>query len=115
MSFSGFCSPSYTDCLFINNECVESDGGAVFNIGSENGTCNPLFTRCSFMDNTAAHDGGAIYSFGKNGNSSPIVMACVFENNTYSQVAAIYSDGTFAGFSGMQIIDSISPQLSVRR
>ncbi len=105
-SFSGVCNPTYTDCRFENNACTESDGGAIFNIGSESGTCNPSFIRCHFLNNTAAHDGGAMYSFGKNGNSSPLLTNCLLENNSALQGGAIYNDGTFSGTCAMEITGS---------
>ena len=105
-TFNGHCSPSFTDCIFKNNECEENDGGAFFNIGSEHGVCNVSFTRCEFTGNNAGHDGGAIYNFGNNGNSSPTIIDCLFQNNSGAQGGAIYNDGTFGGFNGAEIINS---------
>ena len=104
-TFSGGCSPFFLSCFFTNNECTESDGGAVFNIGSENGTCKPSFTQCTFLENNAFHDGGAVYNFGKTGNSSPYFTDCIFENNIGKEGGAIYNDGTFSGFSSAEITD----------
>jgi predicted outer membrane repeat protein len=104
-SFSGHCSPVLTDCFFENNESLLSDGGGMFNIGSEGGVCNPSLTNCTFTGNSAFNDGGALYSFGKGGNSSPIVQGCIFEENEAGAGGAVYNDGTFNGFSGGTFTD----------
>lgn len=105
-SFSGYSSPDFVDCHFENNECIESDGGAVFNIGSEGGVSNPSFTGCHFLNNFAGHDGGAVYSFAKNGNASPSLTNCLLDGNKGDQGGAMYNDGSFMGFSGPVISNS---------
>ncbi len=99
-AFSGQCNPVLLRCRFENNDCESSDGGAVFNVGSEGGICNPVFTACDFTANTAFNDGGALYNFGKGGNSSPIVVNCSFLENEGIAGGAVYNDGTFEGYSG---------------
>ena len=99
-AFNGQCNPVLLRCSFENNECQLSDGGAVFSIGSDGGVCNPVFTECHFTSNTAFNDGGAMFNFGKGGNSSPVVVNSSFTENEAIAGGAVYNDGTFNGFSG---------------
>ena len=104
-AFNGHSNPVLLRCTFENNECFLSDGGAVFNIGSDGGICNPVITDCAFMNNTSFNDGGALYCFGKGGNSSPIVHNTVFVDNEGIAGGAVYNDGTFNGYSGGTFTD----------
>ncbi|MCB0554005.1 MAG: hypothetical protein KDD02_10670 [Phaeodactylibacter sp.] len=89
---NGTCSPSITNCKFINNKSY-LNGGAIFNDGTT-GTCAPKITGCTFEGNTASY-GAGILNKAESGKATPLIRNCHFVNNTASsRGSVVYNDRT---------------------
>ncbi|MFA6618334.1 MAG: choice-of-anchor Q domain-containing protein [Candidatus Neomarinimicrobiota bacterium] len=104
---SGYSNPNITNCIFSNNEAAL--GAAVYNSRYSNPTISysdfenntattlggavynfrntPVFNHCTFTLNTVlstseTHGGGAIYSATSNAAEGPIILNCIFTDNS---------------------------------
>ncbi|MHC4614236.1 MAG: choice-of-anchor Q domain-containing protein, partial [Planctomycetota bacterium] len=77
------CSPTITNCQFIDNSAGVNHGGAIINVGS-----SPRITDCEFIENSATLYGGAIRN---SGDSTTTVTGCTFDRNTAQWGAGIGS------------------------
>ena len=112
MKIETLTSPTIINCKFLNNT-ADNMGGAIRNLG---GSCTPTFINCVFEGNSAGNTGGGIQNNNSNssyfncifnGNSagfahpvtdskggaiyndaSPILMNCIFTENTVSNSRA---------------------------
>lgn len=89
---------SLSNCIFSGNWAYgnPSNGGAIYNFGS-----NVYLNSCAFTDNicngpNASHSGGAIY----NEQTMLTMSTCTFTGNTGSAGGAMYSLSTQASISG---------------
>ncbi|MCB0686118.1 MAG: hypothetical protein KDC53_06325 [Saprospiraceae bacterium] len=79
-------------------------GAAIYMNGRSGNVCSPSISNCVFRSNAAIAEGGAIYSYGASGESSPSIINCSFIGNTASEGGAIYSSGG-SGESSPSIIN----------
>lgn len=105
-SFEGVSSPVFKDCRFFKNSSINRHGGAIANSGTAGGTAHAKLEDCEFEENEAKVNGGALYNFGNNGHSNPIVKRCLFRKNFAEEGGAIYSDASFSGESSPAVSDS---------
>lgn len=85
----GVCSPRINNCQFIENK-AGLDGGAIYN-DSKMGICNPVIKDCKIINNQATY-GGGILNNALNGEASPSIIGCSFEDNTgYIRAGSIFS------------------------
>ncbi|GAA4451789.1 hypothetical protein GCM10023189_14170 [Nibrella saemangeumensis] len=100
---SGSSSPQLTNCSFQNNSA--SGGGAIYNGGS--GSITPQLTNCSFVGNSASVYGGAMYNFAPlSGSITPQLTNCSFQNNSATSGGAMYNYG-MNGTSSPVLINSV--------
>jgi hypothetical protein len=89
--FNMHSSPNISNCYFRNNE-AEEDGGGMCNLEGS----SPAITNCNFEGNIANKDGGGI--FNAPASSSPIIVNCVFWNNSATGLAPTsFDDGKGGG------------------
>ena len=103
--FQGVSSPVFKTCQFFQNKALELHGGAVANLGSENGIANANFEDCIFEENEALLNGGAIFNFGLKGHSNPVLKRCTFRKNVAREGAGMYSDASFGGECNPDVTD----------
>ena len=83
------CSPSITNCRFLNNIAeVDSKtgggylrGGAILVIAKYNGSCFPKISNCVFQKNRADSGGGVSIEAHTTGLISATLTACEFDSN----------------------------------
>lgn len=105
--FQGVSSPVFKTCRFFKNKALGLHGGAVANLGSENGIANANFEDCVFEENEALLNGGAIFNFGLKGHSNPVLKRCTFKKNIAREGAGMYSDASFNGECNPDVSDCI--------
>ncbi len=105
-SFEGVSSPVFKNCRFFKNSSTNRHGGAIANSGTAGGTAHAKIEDCEFEGNEAKVNGGALFNFGNNGHSNPIVKRCLFRKNLAEEGGAIYSDASFSGESSPAVSDS---------
>ena len=89
------CSPRFRRVNFSGNLATTS-GGAICNVGDDDGTSSPEFVGVSFVDNEAAANGGAVFnSAERTGTSSPR-----FTNVTFSSNRSGYGGGAIFNNAG---------------
>lgn len=98
-------SHTIKNCLFEDNNA--HSGAAAFIKGG-----NPVFTNCIFASNTADFHGGGVYSYGRNGRSTPTFLQCSFIDNASNAGAGLTNNGVNGEASpliiGCKFIDNIS-------
>ncbi|MFK7806355.1 MAG: T9SS type A sorting domain-containing protein [Saprospiraceae bacterium] len=82
--------PIFKNCLFIDNYAVNF-GGAIYADGRNGGYAHYIAESCKFIDNRTIFNGGAIQN---DGECSPAIINCEFRDNSSSEGAAIYNNGT---------------------
>jgi predicted outer membrane repeat protein len=93
------CSPSLRNVTFSGNS-AELIGGALYNLGNNNGTSSPSLANVTFSGNSAGYYGGAMYNHGIEGNSSPSLVNVTFSGNSAGWYGgAIYNGGYWNGNS----------------
>ena len=69
-------------------------GGAMYNLGNDNGTSKPNLRDVTFSGNSAGSNGGAMFNNGNNGDSSPSLEDVTFSGNSAdTHGGAIYNYG----------------------
>lgn len=98
-------SPILNGCHFVQNT-ANGLGGAIMNVGKQQGNSSPTIRSSSFTLNQAG-TGGAIANFGGGGTSSPLVISCMFSQNTATRSygGAVYNDGSYSGRSNPQFLN----------
>lgn len=76
---TGACNPIISNCRFISNK-ADFDGGAIFNMGTDNGQCTPRIVNCHFENNHSTY-GAGILNKGVNGTVKAVITNCVFNDN----------------------------------
>lgn len=103
---SGESNPTLTDVTLSTNTASEN-GGAMANIGEENGTSSPTVTGATFSGNKAGMNGGAVANVGQGGTSSPTISNAVFSGNFASgRGGAIDNIAQQSGTNKPKIINS---------
>ena len=74
------CSPLFTNCVFLNNDCGFSAGAAI-----QSSDANPTIVDCTFIGNTSDDVSGAVDSRG----GTTIISRSVFNGNSAQQGGAI--------------------------
>jgi len=96
----GKSNPTVANCIFIHN--FARDGAGIYNFANE-GVCNPKIVNCQFIENKADLDGGAIYNDSKLGICNPIIKDCKLVNNEATYGGGILNH-TFNGESSPSVI-----------
>ncbi len=93
-SGTGYNSPTFIDCNFINNTSTGS-GGAVYNEALNTSNSSPTFTNCKFIGNTASSNGGAIQNSANGGTvaatASPTFTNVIFSGNSGGSGGALHN------------------------
>ncbi len=85
----GQAAPLFKNCTFESNS-ADLDGGAVNLDGRSKGQNNTVFTACAFNNNKGNY-GGAVFCYGLNGESSPVMTNCwMAENSAYVKGGAVF-------------------------
>jgi len=90
----GISDPIFRSCEFRGNRALEKDGGAMVNAGGTNGFANSLIEDCRFESNIAYLEGGAVFNSGRqDGHGNPVFRKTVFIRNEAHLGGAVFSDG----------------------
>lgn len=100
-----YCNPTVLNITFSGNEA--SDGGAMYNDGSQGGNSSPYILNSTFIY-IDANDGGALFNDGQyEGESSPNLTKVRFIKNSGSYGGAMFNSGYQGGGSSPKITDAI--------
>ena len=99
----GMCSPYLKNLVFRNN--FARNGGAVFNLGKNDGHSRPIFENIRFINNSADStdwqqgNGGAVYNLadGENSLVFPVFDRVEFSNNQASENGGAIANRDFDG------------------
>ncbi|WP_080056583.1 choice-of-anchor Q domain-containing protein [Spirosoma aerolatum] len=89
------CSPSITNCRFVNNCAKQSPkywgirGGAILVIAKNNGLCFPVISSCYFNNNKADEGGGISVEAHTTGLVSTTITNSKFEGNLATNAGAL--------------------------
>ncbi len=83
-------NPVIKNCRIVNNYAFY--GGGIFNYAPNNGHCKPTIINTEFELNVADLDGGAVYNYGVDGHSYPIIRKSKFVRNQANYGAVIYTE-----------------------
>jgi len=96
------CSPELDDVIFENNGAT--DGGAIYDAGTNGGISSPTVHNAIFRNNATTNDAGAIYNDGRQGTASPLIEQAAFSGNSAGfEGGAIANDGSSSGVSSPTI------------
>ncbi len=103
-AFNQYCSPQFTNCLFLENEAEgRGGGGGVKN----NYHANPSVINCTFFNNSARDGGGGMCN---SQYSSPTVTNCIFfSDTTGGEISNFTSSNPVVTYCAVQGNDPYSP------
>ncbi len=84
------CSPTLANLVFSANQAV--NGGAIANLGANNGISSPTITSVTFSANHASTFGGAIWNACGGGICNAVVTGSRFEGNSAPIGGAVEND-----------------------
>lgn len=103
-------SPTFNGCVFIANQAIAGNGGAVYNklgFDPDLGPSHPVLESCTFDGNTAGASGGTVYNIASNG--ATLIDCAMTGGGAHEGGAAYNGAGGVLIMTGCTVSGSVVP------